>query len=74
MGRYHKEARQRVLFGPDRRDRSGNTSQWQSLPAQTRQKAVRLMARLFIEHCRTPGTEGTAHTAGSRPDEEGGDV
>ena len=58
MGRFHKEPRQRVLFGPDRRDRSGNTPQWQSLPPQTRQKAIRLMARLFIEHCRTPGTEG----------------
>ena len=73
MGPSHKESRQRVLFGPGKRDGSGNTPSWRSLPLQTRQKAVRLLARLFIEHCRTPVTEVTAQTAGPRP-EEGGDV
>lgn len=71
MGPSHKEPRQLVLFGPARRDGSGNTPPWRSLPAPTRQKAVSLLARLFIEHCRTPATEVAGQTAGPRPEEDG---
>ena len=71
MGRSHKEPKQRVLFGADIRDGCGNTPPWRSLPPQTRQKAVNLLARLFIEHCRRPVTEVTAQTAGPGLEEDG---
>ena len=71
MGLSHKEPRQRILFGPDRRDGCGNTPPWRSLPPKTREKAVNLLARLFIEHCRTPVTEVTEHTTGPGPEEDG---
>ena len=71
MGASHKEPRQRFLFGPGTRDGSGSTPPWRSLPFQTRHKAGKLLARLFIEHCRTAVTEVTAQTTGPRPEDDG---
>ena len=74
MGPSHKHPKQLVLFDPGKREGSGNTPSWRSLPSQTQQKAVRLLARLFIEHCRRPVTEVATQTVDPRPEESSDDV
>ena len=65
---------QLVLFDPPDRSRPLNTPQWWNLPPRTRRRAIVLMTRLFLEHCRTDAGEARAGASGARRSQESGDV
>ena len=68
------KSNQLVLFDPPDRGRPLNVPQWRSLPLRTRRRATVLMARLFLEHCRTDaGAAGAGHSE-ARRSRESGDV
>ena len=63
-----------VLFDPPDRSRPLNTPQWRSLPPRTRRRAIVLMTRLFLEHCRADAGEAGAGASEARRSQESGDV
>ena len=65
---------QLVLFDPPDRSSPLNTPQWRRLPSRTRRQATVLMARLFLEHCRTGAGEAGAGVSEARRSQESGDV
>ena len=65
---------QLVLFDPPDRSRPLSTPQWRSLPPRTRRRSTVLMARLFVEHCRTDTGEAGAGVSEAHRSQESGDV